>query len=514
MKVFLRFLLTIILLSTLTLVPLLIKSPASAVSGSDWDAGMIIDDSIFYDNNSMSVNDIQTFLNKRVQTCDTYGTQKNETNPTMTNAQYAANQGFAGPPYICLKDYMQVPRSDTIISNFQGSTPAGSISAAQIIKNAANLYNISPKAILVIIQKESLNLINDSWPILKQYRSTMGYDCKDGVPCNPQYEGFYNQIMNAARQFNLYKNNSSSYRYKPFQSNIINYQALSTTCGTSNVYIKNYATAGLYNYTPYQPNQAALNNLYGEGNNCSAYGNRNFWRTFNDWFGSTKLIYLPGCEEATNTSLVCVWEISTSNGLQYLSSSNQEREDLVKGPSGYQYQGKAFFGNTHSLSGNIPIYRLIESNGSTFLTADKNEYNVLSGIMSPKGIAFYADPSGSNSGYPTYRLYSSQNNQHRWTIKENEKNTLISNGYKLEGIAFSSISPVKQEVAPAKDQSLIYRFSSMPGNSHFWTNNIAERDLMIKAGYRYEGVAWKASSVMYRMPKFRIYRRASINLKA
>ena len=46
-------------------------------------------------------------------------------------------------------------------------------------------------------------------------------------------------------------------------------------CGTSSVYIQNQATAGLYNYTPYQPNAAALANLYGTGDSCSAYGNRN-----------------------------------------------------------------------------------------------------------------------------------------------------------------------------------------------------------------------------------------------
>lgn len=58
-------------------------------------------------------------------------------------------------------------------------------------------------------------------------------------------------------------------------------------CGGDNVNIVNRATAALYSYTPYQPNQAALNNLYGTGDGCSAYGNRNFWRDFNNWFGST-----------------------------------------------------------------------------------------------------------------------------------------------------------------------------------------------------------------------------------
>ena len=55
------------------------------------------------------------------------------------------------------------------------------------------------------------------------------------------------------------------------------------------MYIQNQATAGLYLYTPYRPNAAALANLYGTGDGCSSYGNRNFWRMFTDWFGSTSV---------------------------------------------------------------------------------------------------------------------------------------------------------------------------------------------------------------------------------
>jgi hypothetical protein len=74
--------------------------------------------------------------------------------------------------------------------------------------------------------------------------------------------------------------------YKKIGINSILYD-VSASCGSSNVNITTQATAALYTYTPYQPNQAALNNLYGTGDGCSAYGNRNFWRIFNDWFGST-----------------------------------------------------------------------------------------------------------------------------------------------------------------------------------------------------------------------------------
>lgn len=269
----------------------LFSRDSSAVTGSDWKSGGIISDSQFYNSDSMSVNDIQNFLNSRVSNCDTNGTQSaaDVGYPRLTHAQYATQiKGWSGPPYVCLKDYMQVPNSSQIISNFQGSTPAGALSAAQIIKNAADTHSISPKVLLVTLHKESLNLIYDSWPMLNQYKNAMGYGCPDTAPCDPQYAGFYNQVNNAAKQFKLYRNNASSYRYKPFQNNLISFQANAPSCGASNVYIENYATAGLYNYTPYQPNQAALNNLYGTGDSCSAYGNRNFWRIYNDWFGSTE----------------------------------------------------------------------------------------------------------------------------------------------------------------------------------------------------------------------------------
>jgi uncharacterized protein YjdB len=262
-----------------------------AVSREGWNAGKIISDTQFYNNNSMSISDIQNFLNSRVSNCDTNGTQSaaDKGYPNLNHAQYATQvRGWSGPPYVCLKDYMQVPDSTQIISNFQGSTPSGAISAAQIIKNAADTHGISPKVLLVMLQKESQNLLYDTWPMLSQYKNSMGYACPDTAPCDPQYAGFYNQMYNAARQFKLYRTNAPSYRYKPFQTNLISYQANAPSCGASNVYVENYATASLYNYTPYQPNEAALNNLYGSGDSCSAYGNRNFWRVYSDWFGSTE----------------------------------------------------------------------------------------------------------------------------------------------------------------------------------------------------------------------------------
>ena len=255
---------------------------ASALSGSEWRAGNIIDDSLFYNGNDMSVDQVQSFLNQRVPNCDTNGTQRSELGGG-TRAQYAASQGYS-LPIICLKDYYENPTNRT--NNLgNGQRPAGSISAAQIIKNAAVQNGIGTKVLLVILEKE-MSLVSDTWPLPNSYRKAMGFACPDTAPCDAQYYGFANQVSSAARQYVIYKNNPSSYRHVAGKNNAVLLKP-NSTCGSTTVYINTTATAGLYNYTPYQPNQAALNNLYGTGDGCSSYGNRNFWTMYNNMFGSS-----------------------------------------------------------------------------------------------------------------------------------------------------------------------------------------------------------------------------------
>jgi hypothetical protein len=183
-------------------------------------------------------------------------------------------------------------------NNYGGKPiPAGAESAAQLIWDAAQKYSISPKVLLTTIQKESVGpLTTDDWPFYSQYQHPLGANCPDSGPngsanCDPNYYGFSMQINQAAALFRYYLDNMSQswWTYKkPFATNSILWNVSSTGCGAANVYIQSKATAALYTYTPYQPNQAALNNLYGTGDGCSSYGNRNFWRIFTDWFGSTQ----------------------------------------------------------------------------------------------------------------------------------------------------------------------------------------------------------------------------------
>lgn len=235
-------------------------------------AGNIISDSKFFTHNTMSVEQIQEFLNVQGQNCESKGNN------------------------ICLKDYQEVTYDVAANNNclvLYGAAGAKE-SAAQIIWKVAQACNISEKVLLVTLQKEQ-GLITTSKPPFvdpgsnrgkddSRYRTAMGYGCPDGAACDADYFGFWNQVYLAAWQFNQYT--KGNFNYKPNQINAIKFNP-DATCGKSDVYIENWATAALYIYTPYQPNQAALAAGYGTGDYCSSYGNRNMFLFYNEWFGTS-----------------------------------------------------------------------------------------------------------------------------------------------------------------------------------------------------------------------------------
>jgi hypothetical protein len=233
--------------------------PAGALNGADFDAGNIISDSVFFNANSMSESQVQGFLNSMVPNC----------------------LGSNGWP--CLKDLITATTSRAAVGGahcgaYQG---ASAESAARIIVKVAQACGISPQVLVVMLQKEQ-GLVTATSPTERQYRVAMGYACPDTAACDTAYYGFYNQVYMAAWQLRQYTNfPDRTYRIGqvsiPYHPN--------AACGSSIVNIRNQATANLYNYTPYRPNAAALANLTGTGDACSAYGNRNFWVYFNTWFG-------------------------------------------------------------------------------------------------------------------------------------------------------------------------------------------------------------------------------------
>ncbi|MCU1523852.1 MAG: hypothetical protein JWO18_746 [Microbacteriaceae bacterium] len=233
---------------------------AEAAVGSQFNPGMILSDALFYDGGAMSIGTVQNFLDSQVRTCR------------------------AG--YTCLKDYRQdTPNKAAVAGRCAAYQGLANESAAQIIARVGAACGISQKALLVLLEKEQ-GLVSSTAPSATKYKIATGYGCPDTAACDTTYYGFFNQIWMASLQFKIYLTSPSSFNIRAGRVNQVRFSP-NAACGSSAVFVQNAATAGLYNYTPYQPNAAALANLYGTGDGCSSYGNRNFWRTFSDWFGAT-----------------------------------------------------------------------------------------------------------------------------------------------------------------------------------------------------------------------------------
>ncbi|MFZ4893237.1 LGFP repeat-containing protein [Plantibacter sp. Mn2098] len=238
---------------------LAVIQPAVAADARDFNAGNIISDDIFFDGSQLSSQQVQQVLNSKLGSCRS--------------------------GYTCLKDFRQATPNRAAVSGRCAAYVGGNQSAADIIAQVGAVCGISQKAIIVLLEKEQ-SLVTDDWPSARQYRSAMGYGCPDTADCDAEYYGFFNQVYAAALQFKNYAGNPTRWNHIAGRVNTVRYNP-DASCGSSQVFIQNQATAGLYNYTPYQPNASALANLYGSGDSCGAYGNRNFWRIFTDWFGPT-----------------------------------------------------------------------------------------------------------------------------------------------------------------------------------------------------------------------------------
>lgn len=268
-------------------------TPVFAADAHNYNAGRIIDDSVFTNSSTMTVAQIQDFLNSKMPNCDTNGTAGG----SYTNRDWIEDNLGISPPYRCVRDYRENP--STGANNYGTWTnPAGSLSSAELIYNYSKQFNINPQVLIVTLQKEN-GLITDNIPIPRQFQQAMGFGCPDNVApgqpvCDPAYNSFSNQLYQAARHFRGYIDKPAGW-VVTFNTgwNDIMWNPDQPKCGSGPVYIENRSTVALYTYTPYQPNTAAKNAQYGYGDECSAYGNRNFYLYFTDWFGTTAGSFTP-----------------------------------------------------------------------------------------------------------------------------------------------------------------------------------------------------------------------------
>jgi hypothetical protein len=253
-------------------IALSVAPKAEAANASQFDPGNIISDSVFYDFGTMTVAEIQRFLSSKVPAC---------------------NDADGGPK--CIKDFvMDTPAIAGEDGRCESLPAAQNQTAAQIIYTVSRACKINPRVLIVTLQKEQ-GLIQAGNPTQRMYDFALGMSCPDTpAGCSKSAAGFFYQLYKGAGQLQWYGDPRGSFTYLRVGTKITRkYQAANVeasqgiSCGSKTFELKSNATAALYYYTPYTPNDAAMRNLYGTGDKCSAYGNRNFWRFYTDWFGST-----------------------------------------------------------------------------------------------------------------------------------------------------------------------------------------------------------------------------------
>lgn len=153
--------------------------------------------------------------------------------------------------------------------------PQTHMTAAFIIYNEAKTYGINPKVLLTLLQKEQ-SLVEDDSPSQSQYDWATGYSCYAGT-CDDKYKGFSRQVKGAASRFMIryWKDLSSK------GCTFTNWCLGITKKTQDNVLItpKSLATAALYTYNPYRGNTIV------DGMKIGA--NYNFWKIWNRWFSNT-----------------------------------------------------------------------------------------------------------------------------------------------------------------------------------------------------------------------------------
>ncbi len=244
-----------------------------------YNPNLLISDTVFTNNGAMSQSDVQNFLASKNSGLTSYKDTEDCGSPGGTHYSYYTN-------YYSCGQY---------------------VSAAKIIWDAAQAYQISPRTILATLQKEQ-SLVTTPNPTSSQLDCAMGYNSCGG------FVGFFTQVDNGTWALKTYyelmngrnwwgytpssypcKSASSLYSAGLYPNNTVTFynpggSARTVTIGSS-------GTAALYCYTPY----------VGPYSETGYSGSYNFVYWFEQWWGSTTdpcgnpvINYGPGYRPSVN----------------------------------------------------------------------------------------------------------------------------------------------------------------------------------------------------------------------
>ncbi len=473
------------------------QDKTEAASTANFKAGNIISDAVMTDYNSMTVDQIHAFLksknscNQSADPAAIGATRYENVNTTKHGITYNRryffrnSSGGENSGLYHVKDGHFVCMADETINGH---------SAAYVIWDAAQAFKINPKVLIVLLEKEQ-SLVTDKWPYEVQYRAATGYGCPDSAACDSKYYGLEAQVGNAAYLFGkiVYEN---KHNYYPVGKNYVKYH-YDNSCGGSVVNIENRATGALYTYTPYQPNAASLAAGYGlASGGCGAYGNRNFFLLYSDWFGDPH----SGTTYNMNTiseKLPALSSLSSSKQYQLNPSNNAKSAiDISGGVS------------SSSKSGTLITYQKrnnsIFNQSFVFKYDDSEKYYYIENPMS--GLRFDVSGASSNDGTEVLLWTKHIGCNQKWTIKEVSGKYVIISSCSNKALTSENGRLVIRKYTGASNQ--LWDASEVPANAVSFGNgdkyqilNVANSKLSIDLSggvhpwkNNYEAIVYEARS--------------------
>ena len=136
-------------------------------------------------------------------------------------------------------------------------------------------------------------------------------------------------------------------------------------------------------------------------------------------------------------------------------------------------------------AGTMKMYRLYNPNsGEHFYTGRETEKNnLVHQGWKDEGVGFKALVSG---GIPMYRLYNPNAGDHHYTKSEKEKDSLVAVGWKYEGIGWNAAD------STGIPMYRLYNPNATGAGSHHYTKSEKEKDILVAAGWKYEGIGFYA----------------------
>ena len=134
----------------------------------------------------------------------------------------------------------------------------------------------------------------------------------------------------------------------------------------------------------------------------------------------------------------------------------------------------------------VTMYRLYNPNsGEHFYTKSVSERSTLIGIgWSDEGIGWIAPETSST---PVYRLYNVNSGDHHYTTSSSERTNCINAGWNDEGIGWYSDDSQGTPLYRLYNPNATGQYEA---GGHHYTKDVNEKNSLIANGWRDEGIGW------------------------